>query len=167
METTKVDTNQEVVNKPWYKKWGVWALIFVALLLHGIDLENQALRNLTVGDTANVGDREITLLDVATRSVDTPDKVNTHQFVIVKLRIKNISKKSIKYNVYDYQIKDQDGVLSKYSGRGYSDGIESGSLAPGGHITGTVVFESLLDNENLGLVVDNRMNKDYIEFKLY
>ncbi len=89
----------------------------------------------------------ITLADGLTVSVDSVDtslvKHDGSPITAVTVTYTNGSSEEASFNVYDWKAQDTQGVLRSYTYYSGSDVVSlgSGTLAPGGTVTGAVCFE--------------------------
>lgn len=59
-----------------------------------------------------------------------------NEFVKVEVSIENNSDNQISYNTFDWKIQNSNGVIKDIDG-----GLNSGELAPGGKVTGFMIFQ--------------------------
>lgn len=109
-----------------------------------------------VGETLKIDDTEMTVTKVdksqGTNDFDKPDKPN-NEFVIVTVSIKNDGKDQLSYNPYYFKMQNSQGQIidSTYTDVDQSTRLNSGNLAAGGSITGTVTFEEPVNDPGLVL----------------
>lgn len=80
-----------------------------------------------------------------------PDEGN--EFVKIQVTIKNDSNSEAMYNTFDWNLQDSKGVIKDVASIAYGvDGaLASGELAPGGEVTGFLVFEAPAGDTGLTL----------------
>ncbi|MCR4324094.1 MAG: DUF4352 domain-containing protein [Candidatus Curtissbacteria bacterium] len=95
-----------------------------------------------VGDTAKLGDREFTV-NSAKRSAgfgyNTPK--SGKEYVIVNVTIRNLGKDEVSYNPFDFKMQDANGAQESSTFASLDDSLNSGTLAGGGKVTGSMAFE--------------------------
>ena len=95
-----------------------------------------------VGDVTKLGDREFVVNSVRRSSgfnYNTPDKGK--EFVIVNVTIRNLGSDEISYNPFDFKVQDANGAQESETFATLDDDLRSGTLAPGGKVTGSMPFE--------------------------
>lgn len=107
-----------------------------------------------IGETAKVGDLEITVNSIERNfstgnRYDTPD--DGYEYVKVSLTIANNSDEKAEYSPLDFEMEDGDGDIHSYATSLQSDHLKSGSLAPGGKKSGSLVFEVPIGDKELTL----------------
>jgi len=108
-----------------------------------------------MNETIQLGDHKLTV-DKMTRSAgnefDKPKSGN--EYVIVHVIIQNGGKDQIDYNPLDFQIKNSQGNITDvaFSSVDQDTALQSGQLAPGGKVDGTLSFEAPKGDQNLQLV---------------
>ena len=98
-----------------------------------------------VGETATFDDKSITITDVQ-RNYDTGNQFaqpeSGKEFVLVTVEITNNSKNAMDYNTFEFKLQDSNGVQQNESFSALSEGkLNSGSLAPGGKVSGKLAYE--------------------------
>ena len=109
-----------------------------------------------VGETATFDDKSITITSVE-RNYDTGNQFaqpeSGKEFVLVTVEVTNNSKNSMDYNTFEFKLQDSNGVQQNESFTALSEGkLNSGSLAPGGKVTGKLAFEVPKDDARLKLL---------------
>ncbi|WP_341784666.1 DUF4352 domain-containing protein [Lactococcus garvieae] len=121
-----------------------------------------------VGETADIDGVQFKINKVdysQGSSYSTPDSGN--QFVLVNVTITNTSDETTDYNPYDFKIDDNGNQtnLSEYlmdenGNDPVSDPLNSGSLAKGGSVTGTMVGQAKIGNKYKLIYTGNMFLKD-------
>lgn len=176
-----MDTNNKP-KKAWYKRFWVWLSI---IILFGIvvgaagggnkstntatDSSNAPQTGSTkpeekkteykVGEAATMDNRTITVTNVQ-RNYSTGNEYARpeagKEFVVVTVEIANNGKDSLSYNTFDFKMQDTNGVQQSESIMALSTGkLNSGSLAPGGKVTGKLAYEVPAGDSGLKLLFDN------------
>jgi hypothetical protein len=95
-----------------------------------------------VGDVTTLGDREFTVNTVKRSKgmgYSTPKKGK--EFVIVNVTIRNLGQDEVSYNPFDFKVQDANGAQEDETFVSLDDSLNSGTLAPGGKVTGSIPFE--------------------------
>ena len=95
-----------------------------------------------VGDITKLGDREFVVNSVRRSGAfnyNTPKAGK--EYVIVNVTIRNLGKDEISYNPYDFKVQDANGAQESETYASLDDSLNSGTLAPGGKVTGSMSFE--------------------------
>jgi len=157
-------------SKAWYKRFWVWALIIVVLIAIGsasgskddtsVDTANNTADSsevseapktdtekteFSIGDAAAFDDKTVTVTDVQ-RNYQTGNQFlqpeTGKEFVLVTVEITNNGKSAMDYNTFEFKLQDSNGVQQSESYTALSEGkLNSGSLAPGGKVTGKLAYE--------------------------
>lgn len=97
-----------------------------------------------VGDTVKINDYTMTVNKVQ-RNWQSPadyDKPESgKEYVFVEVTITNEGKNSISYNTFDFKMQDSNGVQKTETYTMSTNKLNSGDLAPGGKITGNLVYD--------------------------
>lgn len=123
-----------------------------------------------LGETVDIKGKQLTVLEVAKSpglEYDSPKE--GHEFIIVTVKYDNNSEKDINYNSFDFELLNSQGQKtdSTFTTVGNETRLESGSLAPGGTVTGTVTFEAPVGDEGLYLIYkENLFSEKEIKIKL-
>lgn len=72
-------------------------------------------------------------------SYDKPEA--GREYVLVEVTITNEGKSSISYNTFDFKMQDNNGVQKTEAYTMATNKLDSGDLAPGGKITGNLVYD--------------------------
>ncbi|PFU40472.1 hypothetical protein COK86_19435 [Bacillus cereus] len=89
------------------------------------------------------------------------------EYIIANVELKNTGEKKIPYNDMYFSMQNGNKAILNTSvdGAALKDNMKSGELAPGGVVTGRVVFESKQGDNDLTLIY-KPMNFDNIEIKV-
>lgn len=156
-------------NKPWYKRW--WMIVFYVLVglmiigSFGDDDKSQTSQSTSasrknsngysIGDVINISDYTITVNDAYTTNGDEYDSAKSgYEYVVVNVTIRNSGEDTIDYNPYDFQVQDSNGKITDpaITFMELGDELDYGSLASGGQVTGSVVFEEPINDDGLILL---------------
>jgi len=91
------------------------------------------------------------------------------EFVTVTVTIKNAGDGQISYNPYDFKMQNSKGQITDgtYTSTSTNTALNSGDLAKGGSITGTMVYEQPKNDTALTLkYTGNMFSNDGVNFKL-
>ena len=163
-------------KKSIFKRWWFWLIIIVvvaAIAISGGDNEPQKVSGdgekqenkseekkeenkvFKIGDTIKIGDHKLTVTKVEKSQGNDFDKPKqNHEYVIVHVKIENGGKDQISYNPFDFQLKNSQGNITD---PGFilvdeDTALQSGELAPGGKVEGSISFETLKDDKALELI---------------
>jgi len=101
-----------------------------------------------VGDVTKLGDREFTVNSGRrSQAFDYNTPKAGKEYVIVNVTIRNLGKDEVSYNPYDFKVQDANGAQESYTWASLSDSLSSGTLAPGGKVTGSMPFEVPIGDE--------------------
>lgn len=115
------------------------------------------------GDTIEYGDCQLTVTKVKKSQGSDYDKPKSgEEFVIVTVKIKNVGKKNLDYNPYYFKMQNSKGQLDSMSFTTVDTdtALESGELAPGGEIEGTIAFEEPKNDAELILQYQDDIFED-------
>ncbi len=112
-----------------------------------------------VNETATYDDKAVTVTGVQ-RNYSTGNEYiqpeTGKEFVVVTVSIANNSSTPMSYSSYEFKIQDSNGVQQSESYASISEGLlNSGSLAPGGKVTGKIAFEVPAGDTSLKLIYDS------------
>jgi hypothetical protein len=172
-------SEKEKVKKPFWKKWWVWviALLIIVIANAGKDDKPTAVnapspasspsnqseqkpdespenQEFKVGETIQMGDYKLTVNEVKKSSGGDFDKPKDGmEFVIVKVTIENAGKEKISYNPFDFKMANSQGQITDqtFTTIDSSTHLNSGELAPGGKVSGTIPFEQPKGDNKLQL----------------
>jgi hypothetical protein len=95
-----------------------------------------------VGDVTKLGDREFIVNSVRrSGAFDYNTPKAGKEYVIVNVTIRNLGKDEIDYNPYDFKVQDANGAQESETFAILDDSLNSGTLAAGGKVTGSIPFE--------------------------
>lgn len=125
------------------------AIFLLLILIGGIFLFTRGKKEkiYDMGEEISVKGRTVKVISAekdwkSSLDIDKPEKGK--KFVVIKVKIKNNTRGTIKYSeTNDFDIEDANGKITDYpsiGGYGLSR-ISEGSLRPGAEVTGDVVFE--------------------------
>jgi len=122
--------------------------------------KEQVKKVFNVGDKVKLGNAVITVTKVETSKgveFDTPKKGNI--FEIVHIKIENNGKENIDYNPFYFQLKNSNGQISDttITTVDQDTALQSGELASGGKVEGTVTFEAPENDKKLQLIYQPNM----------
>ena len=165
-------------KKPIYKRVWFWLIVIVILgiilgSVSGGSSNDDSKNGKKIGENTTVTEAkqsaykmgDVVELDGASIVVNKISKVNGddwnhpkngHEYVIVEVTIKNESTSSISYNPYDFKMQNSQGVITDYTWftSDRNTDLDSGELAPGGSITGTIPFEEPINDPQLTLIYE-------------
>ena len=108
-----------------------------------------------IGDKVDLNGTVITVKEVKKSPGNDFDKPKDGmEYVIVTINIQNNSDDKISYNPFDFKIQNSDGQITDmaFSIVDTDTSLESGELAIGGQVEGTVAFEEPKDDPGLILI---------------
>jgi hypothetical protein len=184
--------SEDKKKKNWFIRHKVWTVIIVLVVLaiigsaaNGGKSDTQSVTPGTstspapeekteyaVNEPATVDQRTVTVTNVH-RNYSTGNPYLTpesgKEFVVVTVEITNNSQETLSYNTFDFKMQDSNGVQQSESLTALSDGkLNSGSLAPGGKVTGKLAYEVPSGDKGLKLLFQNPslFSNKVITFKL-
>lgn len=124
-----------------------------------------------VGETAKYKDVEMTVIKVDKSNGTEYDKPKDgKEFVIVTVKIKNNSSKNLAYNPFYFKMKNSKGQIEDgtFSTVNKDTALNSGDLASGGEVEGTVIFEEPVGDNGLILQYQDNvfMDNAKLQFKI-
>lgn len=124
-----------------------------------------------VGEPATINGAEITVLKVEKSKGTEFDKPKSGmEFVIVTVKIKNTGKDKLAYNPFYFKIQNSKGQITDIalSTVNHDTALQSGDLAPGSEVEGSLIFEEPINDSGLILQYqDNIFSKEAkLQFKL-
>lgn len=108
----------------------------------------------TVGEKVQLGDNVLTVTKVeksAGSEFDQPK--DGHEYVVVTVEIENAGDENISYNPFDFKMANSQGQIvdQAFTTIDTSTALQSGELAPGGKVSGTIAFEQPAGDSGLQL----------------
>ncbi|QSZ27545.1 DUF4352 domain-containing protein [Aceticella autotrophica] len=124
-----------------------------------------------VGETAKFNGAEMTVTKVEKSNGSEYDKPKDGmEFVIVTVKIKNAGKDKLSYNPLYFKMQNSKGQITDetFSTINQNTALQSGDLAIGGEVEGSIIFEEPINDPGLVLQYqDNIFNKEAkLQFKL-
>lgn len=107
-----------------------------------------------IGEAVQLKDNKLTVLGVEKSKGGQFDKPKDgKEFVIVNVQIENAGKDKISYNPFDFKMANSQGQITDgaFTTVNTKTALESGELAPGGKVTGTIAFEQPTGDAKLQL----------------
>lgn len=124
----------------------------------------------SIGEEAVLNSSVITVTDVKKSSGDKWNKPDSgKEYVIVYVTIKNRGKRNMSYSQYDFKMQNNNGQIDTHSWVSLDTDtrLNSGELASGGNVSGTIIFEEPIDDAGLILLYsDNIFSSKQIKIKL-
>lgn len=127
----------------------------------------------SVGEPMNYEGTVVTVNSVEKRVPQSYDAIQDgYEFVVINLTFDNDSDEEISYNVMNFELQDGNGNITSAFGGGSLDDVgntlSAGQLAPGGTVSGNLIFEVPAGDENLILRYNASFWSDTtIKFNLY
>lgn len=113
-----------------------------------------AKEEFAVGEQVQLGDNVLTVTKVE-KSVggDFDQPKDGHEYVIVTVEINNAGDENISYNPFDFKISNSQGQIvdQAFTTVDTNTALQSGELAPGGKVSGTIAFEQPAGDTSLQL----------------
>jgi hypothetical protein len=101
-----------------------------------------------VGDVTTLGEREFIVNSVRrSRGFNYNTPKSGKEYVIVNVTIRNLGKDEVSYNPFDFKVQDANGAQESSTFASLDDSLSSGTLAPGGKVTGSIPFEVPIGDE--------------------
>lgn len=162
-------------KKLWYKRAWIWIGIIVLIGIVANSLSpkdtpklandtssNSSTSKKTERTTFKPGDviefnKKKVIVGAPERNWDTGNQFmkpeSGNEFVKVQVTIENNSNNEAPYNTFDWKLQDSKGVIKDVASVAYGvDGaLNSGELAPGGKVSGFLVFEVPAGDAGLSL----------------
>ncbi|MEH7444132.1 DUF4352 domain-containing protein [Bacillus sp. JJ1122] len=108
----------------------------------------------TVGEQVQLGDNVLTVTKVEkSAGGDFDQPKDGHEFVIVTVEINNAGDENISYNPFDFKMSNSQGQIvdQAFTTVDTNTALQSGELAPGGKVSGTIAFEQPAGDTGLQL----------------
>ncbi|MFM1655530.1 DUF4352 domain-containing protein [Brevibacillus sp. B_LB10_24] len=116
--------------------------------------QEQKAEEFKVGDVVQMGDYKLAVDEVKKSAGSDFDKPKDGmEYVIVKVTIENGGSKNISYNPFDFKMSNSQGQITSqaFTTVDNNTSLQSGELAPGGKVSGTIAFEQPKDDQQLQL----------------
>ncbi len=95
-----------------------------------------------VGDVTKLGDREFVVNSVRrAKSLGYSTPKAGKEYVIVNVTIRNLGSDEVSYNPFDFKVQDANGAQESETFASLDDSLNSGTLAAGGKVSGSMPFE--------------------------
>lgn len=112
-----------------------------------------------LGEVATADDRSVAVTNVQ-RNYSTGNTYEQpesgKEYVVVTVQVANNGKDAVDYNTYDFKIQDSNGVqLTENAYISVEGELHSGSLAPGGKVTGKLSYQVPAGDKGLKLLFDS------------
>jgi hypothetical protein len=113
-----------------------------------------------VGQTIENSGRQLTVTKV-TRNYSTGNQFSVpktgKEFVLITVSLKNNGNSEVMFGGFDFKVQDSNGVQSNTDASTYSleDILETATLAKGGNVAGSMIFEVPKDDKNLVLLYNS------------
>jgi hypothetical protein len=112
-----------------------------------------------VGETIDIDSKQLTVTNVE-RNYETGNQFSKpesgNEFVLVTVTIQNNSKSDLMYSTFNFQLQDSNGVKHNEAITALTEGrLNTGTLAPGGKITGKLAYEVPQGDTGLKLVFES------------
>lgn len=125
---------------------------------------SQEEKEYKIGDTVDIKGMKLKVDEVKkSNGTDFDKPKDGNEYIIVKVSINNDRDKEISYNPFDYSLKNSEGQITDH-GLTIVDSktsLNSGKLAPGGKVSGTISFEAPKGDKDLTLLYkDNMFSND-------
>jgi len=107
-----------------------------------------------VGDVIKINGTQLTVNEVTKSAGGEFDKPKSgNEYVIIRVTIENTGNSTISYNPYYFKVQNSQGQITDpaFTIVDQDTALESGELAPGGKVSGTVVFEQPKNDPELKL----------------
>jgi hypothetical protein len=107
-----------------------------------------------VGEQVQLGDNLLTVTKVDKSAGGDFDKPKDgHEYVIVTVEINNAGDENISYNPFDFKMSNSQGQIvdQAFTTVDTNTALQSGELAPGGKVSGTIAFEQPAGDTGLQL----------------
>jgi hypothetical protein len=165
-------------KKSIFKRWWFWLVVVVVIIAiantGGKDepkkvADSQAVSNnesgnseatdpekteFKVGESVQLKDNKLTVTKVAKSAGTDFDKPKAgNEFVIVTLTVENAGKENISYNPFDFKMTNSQGQITDaaLTTVNTDTALQSGELASGGKVSGTIAFEQPKGDSKLQL----------------
>lgn len=107
-----------------------------------------------VGEKVQLGGNVLTVTEAERSAGGEFDKPKDgHEYVVVTVVIENAGDENISYNPFDFKMSNSQGQIldQAFTTIDTNTALQSGELAPGGKVTGTIAFEQPAGDPSLQL----------------
>ncbi|MBT2639677.1 DUF4352 domain-containing protein [Bacillus sp. ISL-39] len=107
-----------------------------------------------VGEKVQLGDNVLTVTKAEKSAGSEYDQPKDgHEYVVVTVVIENAGEENISYNPFDFKMSNSQGQIldQAFTTIDTNSALQSGELAPGGKVTGTIAFEQPTGDPGLQL----------------
>lgn len=108
----------------------------------------------SVGEMVQLGDNVLTVTKAEKSAGSEYDQPKEgHEYVVVTVVIENAGDENISYNPFDFKMSNSQGQIldQAFTTIDTNTALQSGELAPGGKVTGTIAFEQPVGDPGLQL----------------
>lgn len=108
----------------------------------------------SVGEKVQLGDNVLTVTKAEkSAGSDFDQPKDGHEYVVVTVVIENAGDENISYNPFDFKMSNSQGQIldQTFTTIDTNTALQSGELAPGGKVTGTIAFEQPAGDPGLQL----------------
>ncbi|MBT2663822.1 DUF4352 domain-containing protein [Bacillus sp. ISL-45] len=113
-----------------------------------------AKEEFSVGEKVQLGDNVLTVTKAEkSAGSDFDQPKDGHEYVVVTVVIENAGDENISYNPFDFKMSNSQGQIldQTFTTIDTNTALQSGELAPGGKVTGTIAFEQPAGDPGLQL----------------
>ena len=168
---------KDTASKNWFSKHKVLAgiIIVIALVVISSALSTKSEPTVTnsssesstqtsepqktefnINETVSFDDRELTVTQIQ-RNFQTGNQFSQpeagNEFVVVSAELTTNASPEMTFNPYDFKLQDSNGVQKSLSFVvSIENQLDSGTLAPGGKVSGNIAFEIPQDDSGLKLI---------------
>lgn len=128
-----------------------------------VKVDNEVKDNYLLGEIAELKELNIQVTGVEYSSGSEYDKPKDgYEYAIVNLAIKNVSDSSQSYNVYNFSVQNTNGQIENqtFSTINSDTALGSGELAPGGIVSGSIIFEVPTNDNGLKVLFSDNIFSD-------
>jgi len=108
----------------------------------------------SVGEKVQLGDNVLTVTKAEKSAGSEYDQPKDgHEYVVVTVVIENAGDENFSYNPFDFKMSNSQGQIldQAFTTIDTNTSLQSGELAPGGKVTGTIAFEQPAGDSGLQL----------------
>lgn len=107
-----------------------------------------------IGDAIKINDTQLTVNEVTKSGGGEFDKPKSgNEYVVIRVTVENTGNSTISYNPYNFKVQNSQGQITDpaFTMIDQDTALQSGELAPGGKVSGTVTFEQPINDPELKL----------------